>query len=231
MQPQYDYQPQQPSNVERVRVAWQSRNDTDYIGEFWTAFGWSILTFGVYYYYIFYQLMRRMRDHILRRAEFLDAAAAVAWDEAQRQGRGEELRPYFERISYQTQMMRGITQEFRDPTIWLVIVILLGVAMYFAYYFLDQDLVKIEAAEAAAEADLAHIYQQLGQQVNAVEKTQKQPFNIVGRVIATVFTCGIYGIWWWYNMMMDPNQHFEEDWQFEDQVAAAVQNMTGAAGA
>lgn len=216
-----------PSNAERVRIAWQTRNESDYIAEFWTAFGWSILTFGIYGYYIFYQLMRRMQDHIKRRVEFIEGSAGVAWEEATRQGRQEELRPNFERISYQTQIMRGMTQEFRDPTIWLVIAILLGVAVYFAWYFLDQDLVKLEAAEAAAETDLAAVYQALGENVQAVPKTTKSPHNIGGRIVATIFTCGIYGIWWWYDMMVEPNRHFEEDWQFEDQLAAAVQNVIG----
>ena len=83
-------QPSQPFYVPppamRVRAALQARPGTDYIFNFWTAFGWSLLTLGFFAYYVFYQLMRRMREHNLRRLELLDAALALGWEEAGRQG-------------------------------------------------------------------------------------------------------------------------------------------------
>ena len=89
----------QPSAAERVRLAWQHRHDTDYIFEFWSAFGWTILTLGIYAFYILYQLMRRDRDHIRRRLELLDAATTFAWEQAHAQGLAVELTPAFERIA------------------------------------------------------------------------------------------------------------------------------------
>jgi hypothetical protein len=56
-----------PPTAERVRIAWQQRHDSDYVFSFWTAFGWSVLTCGIYLFYVFYPLMRRDRDHIRRR--------------------------------------------------------------------------------------------------------------------------------------------------------------------
>jgi hypothetical protein len=29
-------------------------------------------------------------------------------------------------------------------------------------------------------------------------------------------TCGIYGLWWLYNLMVEGNQHFDRDWAWED---------------
>src|SRR5436309_8031244 len=90
--------PQMPSD-ERVKMAYQDRNNSDYIANFWTAFGWSILTCGIYSYYMFYQLMRRDRDHNRRRLELLDGATAHAWEVAGQRGLQDELRPNFERLS------------------------------------------------------------------------------------------------------------------------------------
>jgi hypothetical protein len=36
-------------------------------------------------------------------------------------------------------------------------------------------------------------------------------------------TFGIYSFWWYYNMMNEPNQHFEINWAWEDALAQAVQ--------
>ena len=65
--------PPAPTTVQRVRSALQARAGTEYIFNFWSALGWTVLTLGFYGYYVFYQLMRRMRDHNARRVELLDA--------------------------------------------------------------------------------------------------------------------------------------------------------------
>ena len=89
---------------------------SDYIFNFWTALGWTILTCGVYLIYVLYQLVRRSRDHNMRRLEMLDAATAFAWDKAQARGLAEELRPNFERIAPQLAILRNQTTQFRDPS-------------------------------------------------------------------------------------------------------------------
>ena len=76
-----------PSAAERVRLAAQRRAESDYIFSYWSALGWTLLTFGIYGFYVFYQLVRRMRDHNARRLELLDAAVAARWEQAGRQGR------------------------------------------------------------------------------------------------------------------------------------------------
>ena len=65
--------------ADRVFAAREGRDSTDYIFSFWSALGWTVLTFGIYGFYVFYQLVRRMRDHNARRLEMLDAALAFGW--------------------------------------------------------------------------------------------------------------------------------------------------------
>jgi hypothetical protein len=48
--------------VDRVQAAWQRRVETDYIFDYWAALGWTVLTLGIFGFYVFYQLVRRMRD-------------------------------------------------------------------------------------------------------------------------------------------------------------------------
>ncbi|TMK87815.1 MAG: hypothetical protein E6G57_09330 [Actinobacteria bacterium] len=109
------------SAVERIQRAYASRAESDYLFSFWTAFGWSILTCGVYGFYVVYQLIRRDRDHNRRRLELLDAATAAAWDRANSEGRGDELRGRFESMGVHLGVLRNMTTDFRDPTIWTVI--------------------------------------------------------------------------------------------------------------
>src|SRR6266700_7540668 len=158
--------PPAPSAAERVRLAAQRRGESDYIFSYWSALGWTILTFGIYGLYVFYQLIRRMRDHNARRLELLDAATAVAWEQAGRQGLQQEMSPSFERAAGRLAVMRQMSGDFREPVIWLVFAIVArGIAEIVAFVLLDQDLIKHGQAEAGAGYELSVIYGRLGQQV------------------------------------------------------------------
>jgi hypothetical protein len=211
--------------VERVRTAYLRRNETDYVFEFWTAFGWTVLTCGVYLVYVVYQLVRRSRDHNMRRLELLDAANAVAWERAVTQGLAEELRPSFERVATHLDGLRRLTHEFRDPVVWLVLsIIARGIVELIVFVLLDGDLVKHDYDEGGAENELAFIFTRLGTSVDHPDPDRlhhKQ--NYVGRILAAVFTCGVYTFFWLYNVMDDGNRHFAANWAWEDSLAQAVQ--------
>jgi hypothetical protein len=224
--PGYGFVPQ-PSSVDRVRLAYQDRGRSDYLFSFWTALGWTLLTCGLYFFYVFYQLMRRMRDHNRRRLELLEGAATFAWERASEQGVAEELRPNFERMSTNLAALRQMTTDFRDPAIWTLLSLVASTIVHvIAFIFLDQDLVKHDYHEGAIEAELSAVYGRLGQSVPAPDPSRlKGNQNYVGRVLATVFSCGFYFLWWTYNMMNEPNEHFLVNWKWEDSLAVAVQAL------
>jgi hypothetical protein len=215
------------SPKERIRLAYQSRGESDYIFSFWTAFGWTLLTCGIYGFYVLYQLVRRTRDHNRRRLELLDAATTYAWEQAQSRGLADELRPSFDRIGNHLQVLRQMTGDFRDPVIWTVLsIIASGIVHIIVYILLDQDLVKHDANEGAVEAELATIYSRLGANVPQPDPSRvKGQHNYVARIIVTLVTCGIYALWWLYDVMVDWNKHFETNWVWEDALASSVQGM------
>ena len=219
-----------PPASERLRVAWQGRHESDYIFDFVTAVGWTLLTLGTYGLYVFYQLVRRSRDHNQRRWTLLDAATEFAWEQSKAKGLTEELRPNFEQISARTRDLGQLATEFRDPVLWVVLsVVSFGVAQYVGWILLDSDLVKHEAAERAIEDELAAIYSRLGRPIpREVQTPIKGEHNTVGRVIATFASCGLYGLWWLHDLMVEGNAHFERNWQFEDELARASQSLLAA---
>jgi len=206
--------------AERIRQAYAARAETDYLFSFWTAFGWTLLTCGIYGFYVVYHLVKRSRDHNMRRLDMLDAATALAWDRATSEGRADELRPNFERIGVHMGVLRAMTTDFRDPVIWTVLS-LIGIVHIILYVLLDQDLVKHDAAERAIEAELSAVYQALGANLPAPTGAPKQPHNYVARVIVAIFT-GIYSFWWLYNIMDEGNRHFQENWAWEDSLRHAL---------
>jgi hypothetical protein len=210
--------------AERVRLAARRRDETDYIFHYWSALGWTILTFGIYGYYVFYQLIRRMRDHNARRVELLDAATTVAWEQAGRQGLQQEMAPSFERAAGHLAVLRRMTGDFREPVIWLLLAIFArGITEIIAFVLLDQDLIKHSHAEAGAGHELSVIYGRLGQHLPSPDQDPvKRPGNYLGRILATIFTLGIYMLWWFYNQMDEPNKHFTSNWAQENHLVNAV---------
>jgi hypothetical protein len=221
--PQTPAPPQLPA-AERALLAARRRDETDYIFHYWSALGWTILTFGIYGFYVFYQLIRRMRDHNARRLDLLDAATSAAWDQAGRQGLQQELAPSFERAASHLTVMRRMTQDFREPVIWLLLAIVArGITEIVAFVLLDQDLVRHGQAEAGAGHELSVIYARLGRPVPSLDHGQaKRPDNYVGRILAAIFTFGIYMFWWFYNQMDEPNKHFTSNSAQEDNLVNAV---------
>ena len=219
-------QPPLTASADRMRAAVARRNETDYHFEFWTALGWIILSCGIYSFYVFYRLMWRSVEHNRRRLELLDATTAWAWERTQAQGREAEMTPVFQRIGQHLGVLRRISGEFREPGIWLVLLVLGStIAQVVGYVLLDRDLVDHEGAERAAEYELAGILSALGAEVARPAQPTKGRHSWPGRVVALIFTCGIYGLWWMADMMRDLNDHYRGDWWFEDQLPAAVQQM------
>src|SRR5260370_34363476 len=180
--------------AQRVRLAVQQRGASDYIFGYWSALGWTILTFVIYGFYVFYQLVRRMRDHNARRLELLDAATTVAWEQAGRQGIQQEMAPSFERAAGHLAVLRRMTGDFREPVIWVLLAIVArGIVEIVGFVLLDQDLIKHGQAEAGAGHELSVIYGRLGQQVPSPDQGQvKRPDTYVGRIPAPISTPAVY---------------------------------------
>lgn len=217
----------------RFRAAWAARPGTDYLfRQPVLNVALMILTCGIFGWYLFYQLVRRSRDHNRRRLDLLDAATTVAWEATYRAGLADALRPEFERIAVHLQTLRAKTTEFRDPAIWLLILVVAGtVGQIVAFVLLDQDLVAHDRAEVAIETDLAAIYTRLGAPVPQPDPTRvKGNDDYVARIVVSVLTCGIYTLWWWVDQQRDGDVHCLGNWDWEDAVATAVEQVGAAPG-
>jgi hypothetical protein len=215
-----------------VRIAYQRRYESDYLFNYWTALGWTVLTCGAFGLFVVYQLVRRMRDHNRRRLDLLEAGIAFAWERAQlRPAVADELRPTFENMATNLGVLRQLTTQFREPAVWTLLGWLTGgISTVVAFVLLDGDLVRHQGAERAVQADLGRVYSRLGYDMPSADFAPvKGRHSYGGRIAATIFSFGIYLLWWYRDVMIEPNQHFLEDWEWEDRLGAAVYAMSSAA--
>ncbi len=124
-------------------------------------------------------------------------------------------------------VLRQMTGDFRDPTIWLVLsIVARGIVDIVLFVLLDQDLVKHDRAEVGVEYELSLIYGRLGHQLPAPDQGRvKGNNNYVGRIVATIASFGVYAFWWFYNQMDGPNRHFQTNWAQEDSLGVAVNTL------
>lgn len=213
--------------IDRVYAAWQRRTETDYLFDFWSALGWTVLTVGVFGFYVLFQLVRRLRDHNARRLELLEASVAFAWEQSCRRGLDAELTPSFERAAGHLATMRRLDADRRDPVAWLVLSALTGwLLSILAFVVMDQDLIAHDRAEAGVEYELWTIFGRLGCPVPGPDvRRVKGPDRYALRIVALVATAGLYGLWWLHDQMAVPDRHFRANWYHEDVLAAAVQAL------
>lgn len=208
------------SAAKRIRHALDERSTTDYTFHFWSALGWTVLTFGLYSFYVFYQLMRRSRDHNRRRAALLAAAQDLAAERAAEQGKTDALNSDLGRVRNDLQQLRAMDNDFRDPVLWLLACVVgNGLAWLAGAVLLDQDLVRHERLERDAAAALTGVFAGLGITLPAPTPATKQPHNYVGRLIAVVCTFGLYSLWWVADVMREGNANFQQDHAWEDALA------------
>ena len=209
--------------ADRIRQAVHERPTTDYTFHFWSALGWTVLTFGLYSFYVFYQLMRRSQEHNRRRAALLAAAQDLAAERAAEQGKTETLRSELDRVEADVQQLRAMDNDYRDPVLWLVACVFVnGLAWLAGAILLDQDLIRHERHERAAADTLTRVFAELDVTLPAPIPAAKQPHNYVGRIVAVVCSFGLYSLWWVADVMREGNANFQQDDGWEDALAAAT---------
>jgi hypothetical protein len=48
----------------------------------------------------------------------------------------------------------------------------------------------------------------------------------VGRIVAAIFSLGIYMFWWYYDQMEQPNKHFASNWAHEEELVTTVEKLS-----
>ncbi|HTZ07533.1 MAG TPA: hypothetical protein VMB72_00590, partial [Acidimicrobiales bacterium] len=179
--------------VDRLYAAWQRRGETDYLFDFWTALGWTVLTAGGFWFYVLFQLVRRLRDHHARRRELLGAALAFAWEQAWRRGVADELTPSFERAAAHLEAMGDVGRDGRDPAVWVALSVVSGGLLgVLAFVVMDRDLIAHDRIEAAVEYELWAIFGRLGVEVPGPDARRvKGPDRYGLRILALVATAGL----------------------------------------
>ena len=196
------------------------RSMTDFVTDPGTSVLLSIITCGIYGYFIVYKLVQRRDDHFKRMAAVADAS--IRQLRAKAAGREEEIQGELAQLEGIKNQMLMMASE-RGAVIWLLICLFTGIGFFILYYLLMEDYAQHDVVEAQFFTVMSVALAKLGLAGQAAQAPRTVPDReFVAFLLLSLVTCGIYGIYWMYVMIKDFNDHFMAQSAWEDFIAAAL---------
>ncbi|MEM2912396.1 MAG: DUF4234 domain-containing protein [Candidatus Bathyarchaeia archaeon] len=172
---------------------------------------------------ILYRLIQRRNKHFSRQQLFMDDIIAALKSIA-----SKKKEATVEKIDALERSLREARMEETEKSaaLWVILSLITGIAGLYVLYFLTKDFYKHERREDYAIADIYAILNALGISATAPRRIEisspipERSFALY--LILTIVTLGIFGIYWYYCLIEDPNRHFKYHIQLEDQLVDTV---------
>jgi len=178
--------------------------------------------------YIVYQLVNRRDRHFRRIARLAEDARIYVRTRAAETG--ADLGDLLAKMEAAEEAIRD-QRSPRGAVLWTVLCFVTGavpglgagIVGLILYYLLMDDYKRHEANEAALTAAIGDAFSALGTQARLPFRRAIPDRSFWLYVLLTIVTVGVFGLWWLYVLMVDPNRHFEVHNQWEPVLEAAAQ--------
>jgi len=172
--------------------------------------------------YLIYLLVRRRNEHFARQNRLMNSLISTIREVQVKKGISVEINlSSADRTMRETQFEEGE----KSAVLWAILVFLIGIpvlglvgviALLYVFYFLGRDWRRHEQREDLYFQDVERACSPLGIAftLRRLERIPNRSFALY--LIATIFTLGIFGIYWLYTLIVDPNNHFRTHVGFED---------------
>ena len=200
---------------------------TDFATEF--AFLWILffLTFVinlVVNIVITYLLVKRYNTHITRHLFLSENIIAKINSLAKK--KGVDMKANLFSIK-KTGMETNEKETKKDAVLWAVLSAFIPFLSWYVYYFLMKDFYNHEHREDGFWQDLKTILKKLGTDFSVPSRVGVIPNrNFLLYLTLTIVTVGLFGIYWVYALIRDPNEHFKYHLQVDKQLLATLESAT-----
>jgi hypothetical protein len=173
-----------------------------------------------------YKLIKRRNTHF-KRQMFLseDVVTAVKTIAAKK---GVDVEPILSSVERTVRETKAEETE-KGAVLWAILTAVpyIGsLAQWYVYYFLMKDFYKHERREDDFWEDLTRTLDKCGVTFSVPRRTEATPNrSFVLYLILTIITVGLFGIYWLYVLLKDPNEHFKYHVQAEDQLLSTLESV------
>jgi len=174
--------------------------------------------------YLGYLLINRRNKHFKRQSRFYDDLIAYLRAVSSRKRVDAEVGLLS--LERTARVMREDETE-KNAVLWLILVLVSQLlAILYVLYFLGKDIRLHERMEDGFMEDSNKILESLGASVEVRRLNPIPERSFVLYLILTVVTLGIFGIYWLYILITDPNNHFKHHIQYEDELMRKISTIT-----
>lgn len=115
----------------------------------------------------------------------------------------------------------------KNAVLWAILSAIIFIATWYVYYFLMKDFYRHERREDGFWEDIGKILSKLGVSFTPPRRMNPIPDrSFILYLILTIITLGIFGIYWLYVLIKDPNEHFRYHAQIDEELLATVEKAS-----
>jgi len=172
---------------------------------------------------LIYRLARRRNAHFKRQIFLFEDVVAAVKAIATRKGVDVEVG-----LASGDRTVREAKAEEteKNAVLWTILSVITGIAAFYVLYFLMKDFYKHERREDGFWEDMSKTLDKCGVKFSVPRRTETLPDRSFALYfILTLVTLGLFGIYWIYVLLKDPNEHFRYHVQVEDQLLTTLETV------
>ncbi len=170
-----------------------------------------------------YKLVKRRNTHFKRQVFLFEDTVAAVKAIAAKKGVDVEVGL----ASCERTVREAKAEETeKSAALWAILSAFIFLAEWYINYFLMKDFYKHERREDGFWEDLSKTLDKCGITFSMPRRTEATPNrSFVLYLIITIITLGLFGIYWLYVLLKDPNEHFKHHMQIEDQLLGTLESV------
>lgn len=182
---------------------------------------------GILYLYFFYMLIWRRNQHFPRQQRFFtDLVTVLRGAASKRNVNVDAVLGSMENTVRQSQA----EETDKSAVLWVILMLvpfISIIAILYVLYFLTSDFYKHERWEDGMLSDTERALGAMGVQFIFHRNNPIPSRSFVLYLIVTIITLGIFGLYWEYVLIKDPNNHFVNHAVYEPQIIQLVTPLVG----
>jgi magnesium-transporting ATPase (P-type) len=173
---------------------------------------------------LIYKLVNRRNTHFKRQIFLFEDLVAAVKATATKKGVDVEIG-----LASCDRTVREVKADEteKNAMLWAILSAFIFLAIWYVWYFLMKDFYKHERREDGFWEDIGRAMDKCGIKFSSPKRTEplaERSFALY--LVVSIITLGLFGIYWMYVLIRDPNQHFKYHIQIEDQLLSTLETVT-----
>jgi len=170
---------------------------------------------------LIYYLINRMSEHFKRESQLRRGIIQYLWARAEQEGKGPSIAS--ELATMQTVHAEADANDVpKSAVLWTILAVIVPFVNLYVLYFLTKYPYEHDARWRAFSQQAQGAGSKLGLVTVAPTWKALERRSFFVYLILTIITLGIFGFYWYYVLIEDPNTHFRAHAQFEDVFLQAI---------